>query len=41
MAYSDNRPEMMEALCKTCHDQEHHAEVVANDKARARAARNE
>jgi RNA-directed DNA polymerase len=38
MANSDNRPEMMEALCKTCHDREHRAEVVARNKTMARAS---
>jgi len=38
MARSDNRPEMMEALCTSCHEKEHRAEVVAHNKLRVQAS---
>jgi RNA-directed DNA polymerase len=32
--HADNRPEMLEALCRDCHAQEHRAEVIYRNKAR-------
>jgi len=37
LEHADNRPEMMEALCRSCQEKEHRAEVISRNKMRSRS----